>query len=98
MSKQQLVRNLENLLRLKYFYARSIFFSNAKLPCHSLPTPNLHAWKEPDRGCHFRGLAVGVGESYFPSPCTSCICTPQGVSEGTNTYIVLMTVIIRMKT
>lgn len=55
-------------------------FRNEKIPCHALPQVNLKAWKDGDQICQFRGIAMGVGESHLPTPCTSCICTPQGVS------------------
>lgn len=62
---------------------RAFFFDrNPRVPCQSLPRPNLKAWQESQNGCHFRGRFFSVGESYLPTPCTSCICTTQGVSLG----------------
>ncbi|KAK7573454.1 hypothetical protein V9T40_010645 [Parthenolecanium corni] len=56
---------------------------NPRVPCQSLPRTNLKAWQENQNGCHFRGRFFSVGESYLPTPCTSCICTIQGVRCAT---------------
>ncbi|CAH1108455.1 unnamed protein product [Psylliodes chrysocephalus] len=55
-------------------------FLNPRVPCHSLPAINLNAWKETTRGqgCIIGDKQVAVGQSAFPSPCTSCICTAEG--------------------
>lgn len=54
---------------------------NPRVPCHSMPQIDLSAWRENVvQGCTIGGKHVGVGESAFPSPCTSCICTNEGVS------------------
>ncbi|CAH1116127.1 unnamed protein product [Phaedon cochleariae] len=55
-------------------------FLNPRVPCHSLPSINLNAWQESahGRGCIIGDKQVGVGESAFPSPCTSCVCTAEG--------------------
>lgn len=55
-------------------------FLNPRVPCHSLPSVNLNAWKETPRGegCIIGDKQVSVGQSAFPSPCTSCICTAEG--------------------
>ncbi|XP_074027554.1 uncharacterized protein isoform X2 [Leptinotarsa decemlineata] len=55
-------------------------FLNPRVPCHSLPEINLNAWKEfgNGNGCIIGDKQVSVGESAFPTPCTSCICTAEG--------------------
>lgn len=53
-------------------------FLNPRLPCHSLPSIDLNAWRETHQGCNIGGRSVAVGESSLPSPCTSCICTEEG--------------------
>ena len=46
-----------------------------------MPQIDLNAWRENVvSGCTIGGKHVGVGESSFPSPCTSCVCTTEGVS------------------
>lgn len=46
-----------------------------------MPQIDLSAWRENVvQGCQIGGKQVNVGESAFPSPCTSCICTNEGVS------------------
>lgn len=63
---------------------RSVFdlpssFLNPRVPCHSLPQIDLSAWREAaSQGCVIADRHVAVGESAFPSPCTSCICTSEG--------------------
>lgn len=48
-----------------------------------MPQIDLSAWREHvNQGCTIGGKHVGVGESAFPSPCTSCICTNEGVSHN----------------
>ena len=47
-----------------------------------MPQIDLSAWRENVvQGCQIGGKNVNVGESAFPSPCTSCICTNEGVSS-----------------
>ncbi|CAH1185902.1 unnamed protein product [Phyllotreta striolata] len=55
-------------------------FLNPRVPCHSLPAINMNAWKEfgGNTGCIIGDKYVRVGEGNFPTPCTSCVCTPQG--------------------
>ncbi|XP_028027075.1 uncharacterized protein LOC114240650 [Bombyx mandarina] len=54
-------------------------FLNPRVPCASLPKLDLSAWRESStQGCLIAGRSVAVGESAFPSPCTSCICTIEG--------------------
>lgn len=57
-------------------------FLNPRVPCHSLPQLDLGAWREAaSQGCVIADRHVGVGDSSFPSPCTSCVCTNDGVSR-----------------
>ncbi|XP_052759385.1 uncharacterized protein LOC113522388 [Galleria mellonella] len=52
---------------------------NPRVPCASLPKLDLSAWRESSaQGCLIAGRSVAVGDSAFPSPCTSCICTVEG--------------------
>ncbi|XP_021931926.1 peroxidasin homolog [Zootermopsis nevadensis] len=53
-------------------------FLNPRVPCHSLPHIDLTVWKETPQGCQIGGRSVAVGDSGFPTPCTSCICTVDG--------------------
>ncbi|KAF5280247.1 hypothetical protein FQA39_LY18070 [Lamprigera yunnana] len=54
-------------------------FLNPRVPCHSLPHIDLTPWRESiGHGCIIGERQVAVGESAFPSPCTSCICTTEG--------------------
>ncbi|XP_068084351.1 uncharacterized protein [Anabrus simplex] len=53
-------------------------FLNTRVPCRSLPHIDLNAWRETVQGCHIGGRSIAVGETAFPSPCTSCICTSEG--------------------
>ncbi|XP_058122599.1 uncharacterized protein LOC131293497 [Anopheles ziemanni] len=54
-------------------------FLNPRVPCSSMPQIDLSAWRENIvQGCQIGGKNVNVGESAFPSPCTSCICTNEG--------------------
>lgn len=46
-----------------------------------MPQIDLSAWRENVQGCQIGGRRVNIGESAFPSPCTSCICTNEGVSS-----------------
>ncbi|CAG2066812.1 unnamed protein product, partial [Timema podura] len=54
--------------------------SNPRVPCRSLPEIDLSAWRETPQGCQIGGRSVAVGGSGFPTPCTSCVCTAEGVS------------------
>ncbi|OWR55548.1 putative oxidase/peroxidase [Danaus plexippus plexippus] len=54
-------------------------FLNPRVPCASLPKLDLSAWRESSaQGCLIAGRSVRLGDSAFPSPCTSCICTVDG--------------------
>lgn len=54
-------------------------FLNPRVDCRSLPAINLNAWRESSsNGCIIGDRHVEVGESAFPSPCTSCICNSDG--------------------
>ncbi|XP_023246916.1 peroxidasin homolog [Copidosoma floridanum] len=53
-------------------------FLNPRVPCNSMPTMNFDAWKETRQGCQIGGRNVAIGESGFPTPCTSCVCTNEG--------------------
>lgn len=55
-------------------------FLNPRVPCHSMPHLDFSAWRETRHGCQIGGRNVAVGESGFPTPCTSCVCTAEGVS------------------
>lgn len=55
-------------------------FLNPRVPCSSMPHIDLSAWKETRHGCQIGGRNVALGESGFPTPCTSCVCTAEGVS------------------
>lgn len=45
-----------------------------------MPQIDLNAWRENVQGCQIGNRNVRVGESAFPSPCTSCVCSAEGVS------------------
>ncbi|XP_031782036.1 uncharacterized protein LOC100119054 [Nasonia vitripennis] len=53
-------------------------FLNPRVPCGSMPHMNFEAWRETRHGCQIGGRNVAVGESGFPTPCTSCVCTAEG--------------------
>lgn len=53
-------------------------FLNPRVPCHAMQQIDLSAWRENVQGCQIGGRRVNIGESAFPSPCTSCICTSEG--------------------
>ncbi|XP_049950718.1 uncharacterized protein LOC126457994 [Schistocerca serialis cubense] len=53
-------------------------FLNPRVPCHSLPAIDFNAWRETRHGCQMGGRTFALGETIFPSPCTSCICTSEG--------------------
>lgn len=46
-----------------------------------MPQIDLSAWRENVQGCQIGGRHVRLGESAFPSPCTSCVCSTEGVSQ-----------------
>lgn len=54
-----------------------------------MPQIDLNAWRENIQGCQIGGKNVKVGESAFPTPCTSCICSNEGVSLNTYDLYVL---------
>ncbi|XP_031831512.1 uncharacterized protein LOC116426555 [Nomia melanderi] len=53
-------------------------FLNPRVPCSSMPHIDLSAWRETRHGCQIGGRNVALGESGFPTPCTSCVCTAEG--------------------
>lgn len=61
---------------------------NPRMPCDKFAALNLEAWREAPaapsqvlvRRCNIGGREVDVGQSGLPSPCVSCVCTPEGVS------------------
>ncbi|XP_066250383.1 uncharacterized protein [Euwallacea similis] len=56
-------------------------FLNPRVPCNSMPTIDFNAWRESGQGqggCIIGGRHVQAGESAFPSPCTSCVCSSEG--------------------
>ncbi|XP_037959455.1 myeloperoxidase-like [Teleopsis dalmanni] len=53
-------------------------FLNPRVPCQSMPQIDLSAWRENVQGCQIGNRHVRVGESAFPSPCTSCVCSNEG--------------------
>ncbi|XP_050420959.1 heme peroxidase 2 [Adelges cooleyi] len=53
-------------------------YLNPRLPCPVLPSIDLTLWKDSRQNCNINGRIIAVGESHLPSPCTSCICTPEG--------------------
>ncbi|KAK9883031.1 hypothetical protein WA026_001241 [Henosepilachna vigintioctopunctata] len=54
-------------------------FLNPRVDCRSLPSIDLNAWRESSsHGCIIGDHHVQVGESAFPTPCTSCICNNEG--------------------
>ncbi|XP_029671831.1 uncharacterized protein LOC115240676 isoform X2 [Formica exsecta] len=53
-------------------------FLNPRVPCSSMPHMDFSAWRETRHGCQIGGRNVAVGESGFPTPCTSCVCTAEG--------------------
>ncbi|KAK2581110.1 hypothetical protein KPH14_007930 [Odynerus spinipes] len=53
-------------------------FLNPRVPCSSMPQVDLSAWRETRHGCQIGGRNVAVGDSGFPTPCTSCVCTTEG--------------------
>lgn len=64
-----------------------LFFRNPRVPCHTMPQIDLSAWRENNvQGCQIAGRQLSIGESAFPTPCTSCICTNEGVSLNCCTF------------
>ena len=55
------------------------YFSNPRVPCHSLPYLDLSHWREKVTQCRVNGLDIELGSSKKISPCTSCTCTKEGV-------------------
>ncbi|KAH8389184.1 hypothetical protein KR200_003942, partial [Drosophila serrata] len=53
-------------------------FLNPRVPCASMPQIDLNAWRENVQGCQIGNRNVRVGDSAFPSPCTSCVCSADG--------------------
>lgn len=53
-------------------------FLNPRVPCGSMPHMDFSAWRETRHGCQIGGRNVAIGESGFPTPCSSCICTAEG--------------------
>ncbi|XP_034941467.1 uncharacterized protein [Chelonus insularis] len=53
-------------------------FLNPRVPCNSMAAMDFTPWREVRHGCQIGGRNVAVGESGFPTPCTSCICTNEG--------------------
>ncbi|XP_058790188.1 uncharacterized protein LOC131663675 [Phymastichus coffea] len=53
-------------------------FLNPRVPCGSMPHMNFEAWRETRHGCQIGDRHVAVGDSGFPTPCTSCVCTNEG--------------------
>ncbi|XP_036328588.1 uncharacterized protein LOC118740935 isoform X2 [Rhagoletis pomonella] len=53
-------------------------FLNPRVPCSSMPQIDLSLWRENVQGCQIGNRHVRVGESAFPSPCTSCVCSAEG--------------------
>ncbi|KAK0174315.1 hypothetical protein PV327_010941 [Microctonus hyperodae] len=53
-------------------------FLNPRVPCSSMAAMDFSSWREMKYGCHIGGRSVAVGESGFPTPCTSCVCSNEG--------------------
>ncbi|XP_015127618.1 thyroid peroxidase [Diachasma alloeum] len=54
-------------------------FLNPRVPCSTMAQMDFSAWRETrSTGCLIGGRNLAVGESGFPSPCTSCVCTNEG--------------------
>ncbi|KAF7389163.1 hypothetical protein HZH66_010300 [Vespula vulgaris] len=53
-------------------------FLNPRVPCSSMPHMDFSAWRETRHGCQIGGRNVAIGDSGFPTPCTSCVCTTEG--------------------
>lgn len=57
-------------------------FLNPRVSCGTMAQMDFTSWKETrESGCLIGNRNVAVGESGFPTPCTSCICTNEGVSK-----------------
>ncbi|XP_043286751.1 uncharacterized protein [Venturia canescens] len=53
-------------------------FLNPRVPCGSMPHMDFGPWAETRHGCQIGNRNVAVGQSGFPTPCTSCVCTNEG--------------------
>ncbi|XP_074094039.1 uncharacterized protein LOC141524212 [Cotesia typhae] len=54
-------------------------FLNPRVPCGTMAAMDFTPWREIRHGgCQIGGRRVFIGESGFPTPCTSCICTDEG--------------------
>ncbi|KAF7995421.1 hypothetical protein HCN44_006528 [Aphidius gifuensis] len=54
-------------------------FLNPRVSCGTMAKMDFASWKETrDTGCQIGDRNVAVGQSGFPTPCTSCICTNEG--------------------
>lgn len=68
-------------------------FLNPRISCQSLPQIDLSAWREStSQGCVISDRHVGLGDSAFPTPCTSCVCTAEGVSVQ-YTFVLIVKVV-----
>jgi len=74
MQTREIIKLILNKLNVYNFTLR-----NPRLPCQVLPVIDLTLWKDNQQGCNINGHIITIGESYLPSPCTSCICTSEGV-------------------
>ncbi|KAK9686938.1 hypothetical protein QE152_g36830 [Popillia japonica] len=83
--KTTLAKSLCNNLDIHSDIQRAAFdlpsnFLNPRVPCNSLPDIDFNAWREQsNHGCILRDRHLQIGDSAFPSPCTSCICAEDGV-------------------
>ncbi|KRT83256.1 peroxidase [Oryctes borbonicus] len=83
--KTTLAKTLCNNLDIHSDVQRAAFdlpsnFLNPRIPCSSLPDIDFNVWREQSgHGCVLRDRHLQVGDSAFPSPCTSCICSEDGV-------------------
>lgn len=54
---------------------------NPRLSCQSLPSLDFNVWREnAAQGCQIAGRTIPIGDTALPTPCTSCVCTSEGVS------------------
>ena len=60
------------------------FYRNPRVSCQSMPQIDLGKWRENLQECDINGRSVKLGESSLPSPCTSCVCTIEGVNRNIN--------------
>ena len=54
-------------------------FTNPRIPCKSLPTPDLTYWRERSSYCTINNKMINLGRSEHISPCIMCTCTKEGV-------------------